>query len=86
MYYYFVMLNVRCEDGRRCYGNHENYKYLFWSDCYKISHEWALACADVHLGFDIFKMATVPMVNMKDKYICVYPIVMKLHKNDHWDV
>jgi hypothetical protein len=37
----------------------------------------------VHLGFDIFKMATVVLVTMK---VFVNPIAMKLHRNDTWEV
>ena len=43
-------------------------------------------CVVVHLGFEIFKMATVDMVTMKGKNIIFDPIVMKFHRNDPGDV
>ena len=44
-------------------------KNIIWLDCYETSQELSLECVDVHIGFDIFKMATVAMVTMKDKTI-----------------
>ena len=41
---------------------------------------------DVHLEFDIFKMAVVAMVNMKVKTYLFDLIVMNLHMNDPWGV
>ena len=59
----------------------------FLSNCNKISQEWFLGCVDVHLGFDIFKMAAIVMVTMKVKKKCVLnPILMKLHRNGPLDV
>jgi hypothetical protein len=47
----------------------------------KYTHRF-LACVVVHLGFEIFKMATVDIVTMKGKNIIFDPIVMKFHRND----
>ena len=35
------------------------------SDCNETSQEWSLGYVDVHLGFNIFKIATVAKVSMK---------------------
>ena len=51
-----------------------------WSETSQVLSLW---CLVVHLGFDIFKMATVVLVTMK---VFVNPIAMKLHRNDTWEV